>query len=328
MPINSDLVHEGFRVSVIIPTYHAGPVFEELLASLQRQTLLPHEIIIVDSSSADGTAALAQRMGARVFTVLQSEFDHGGTRNYAAGLAKGDILVFMTQDAMPDHEQMLEELVRPFHNEQISCTYARQLPRPQENILEKLSRGFNYPDQAIIKDKNDILRLGIKTFFCSNVCAAVRRETFYEVGRFPEPVIFNEDMFLAAKCILSGYSIAYAANSRVIHSHDYSLLQQFRRFFDNGVSMRNSDWLSEYTAVGKEGSRLLRTQLQALHQQRAWHWIPRLIAEMAAKWIGFQLGKRYELLPKPLRVRFSMHRKMWDKLNASHASSKGVSKSI
>lgn len=318
MPINSDLLIQAFRISVIIPTYNAGPVFEELLSRLQCQTLLPHEIIVIDSSSSDRTVSLAKRMGARVFTILQSEFDHGGTRNYAAGLAEGDIFVFMTQDAMPDNEHMLQELVRPFQDAQTSCAYARQLPRPQENILEKLSRGFNYPDQAMTKNKSDIARLGIKTFFCSNVCAAVRRETFYEVGRFPEPVIFNEDMFLAAKCILSGYSIAYAADSRVIHSHDYTLVQQFRRFFDNGVSIRNSDWLSEYTAVGKEGSRLIRSQIQALHKQRAWLWIPKLIAESAAKLVGFQLGKRYELLPKSLRVKFSMHRKMWDKLNSGN----------
>lgn len=316
MPINSDPATERFRISVIIPTYNAGLELEELLNRLQRQTWQPHEIIIVDSSSSDGTAELARRMGARVFTILQNEFDHGGTRNYAAGLAQGDIFVFMTQDAMPDNEHMLEELVRPLEVEQTSCSYARQLPRPQENILEKLSRGFNYPDQTITKDKNDISRLGIKTFFCSNVCAAVRREVFYEMGRFPEPVIFNEDMFFAAKCILRGYSIAYAAESRVIHSHNYTLLQQFKRFFDNGVSMRHSDWLSEYTAVGKEGSRLVRSQLRALHKQQAWLWIPRLIAESAAKFVGFQLGKRYELLPKSLRMKCSMHHKMWDKLNA------------
>ncbi|MBW7455199.1 glycosyltransferase family 2 protein [Paenibacillus sepulcri] len=313
-------------MSVIIPTYNAGPAFDGLLGLLQSQTLTPHEIIVVDSSSSDGTAERARRAGARVFTILQSEFDHGGTRNYAVSLAAGDIYVFMTQDALPDNEFLLQELVRPFQDGKISCVYARQLARPEANVLERLSRGFNYPEQSSTKDKTDIPRLGIKTFFCSNVCAAIRKDVFMEVGRFPEPVIFNEDLFFAAKCILQGYTVAYAAEARVVHSHDYTLIQQFRRFFDNGVSMRNNDWVFQYSAVGKEGSRLVRTQLSELHRQRKWHWMPRLFAESAAKLLGYQLGKRYRSLPNGLCVRFSMHRKIWDKLNAeSGVKGKGMS---
>ncbi|QYR24358.1 glycosyltransferase [Paenibacillus sp. sptzw28] len=301
-------------VSVIIPTYNAGPLFGELLLKLQRQTLAPYEIIVVDSSSTDGTADAAKRAGARVFTVLQSEFDHGGTRNYAAGLARGDVFVFMTQDALPSDDRMLEELVKPFADEKTSCVYGRQLPRPDANILERLSRGFNYPEHSMKKDKSDIPRMGVKTFFCSNVCAAYRKEVFYEAGRFPEPVIFNEDLFFAAKCILQGYSVAYAAEARVIHSHDYTLKQQFRRFFDNGVSMRNNEWVFQYSAVGREGSRLLRAQLSALYEERKWLWTVRLIAESAAKFLGYQLGTRYRSLPAALCIRLSMHRKIWDKL--------------
>ncbi|GGD87588.1 glycosyltransferase family 2 protein [Paenibacillus nasutitermitis] len=315
------------RVSVIIPTYNAGSDFGGLLERLQQQTLAPHEIIVVDSSSTDGTAERSQRAGVRVFSILQSEFDHGGTRNYAAGLAEGDVLVFMTQDAIPDNDFMLEELVKPFQDGKISCVYGRQLARPDANVLERLSRGFNYPEQSSVKDQGDIPRMGIKTFFCSNVCAAVRKDIFLELGRFPEPVIFNEDLFFAAKCILQGYTVAYAAEARVVHSHDYTLIQQFRRFFDNGVSMRNNDWVFQYSAVGKEGSRLVKTQLNALHRQRKWHWMPRLFAESAAKLFGYQLGKRYRSLPQGLCIRFSMHRKIWDKLNAT-AAAKGKGMSI
>lgn len=315
MPTNEDKL--TVRISVIIPTYNAGPSFGELLSRLQRQSLPPFEIIVVDSSSTDGTAELAARFGARVLTVLQSEFDHGGTRNLAAGAAKGDILVFMTQDALPADESLLEELVKPFADGSVSCAYARQLPRPDANVLERLSRGFNYPDRPSRKDRSDIPQMGIKTFFCSNVCAAVRREVFGDMGRFPEPVIFNEDLFFAAKCILQGYSVAYASDARVIHSHNYSLAQQFRRFFDNGVSMRNNDWVFQYSAVGKEGSRLVKSQVAALRREGKLLWVPRLVAESAAKLLGYQLGKRYRSLPGWLCARFSMHRSIWYKLNAA-----------
>ncbi|GGF92201.1 glycosyltransferase family 2 protein [Paenibacillus abyssi] len=302
------------RISVIIPTYNAGPSLEELLTRLQGQTLPPLEIIVVDSSSSDGTAELAQRGGARVFTILQSEFDHGGTRNYAAAQAKGDILVFMTQDAMPQEGQLLEALARPLADKKVACVYGRQLARPDAAVLERLARSFNYPEQSMMKDQSDLPRMGIKTFFCSNVCSAIRKDMFMEMGRFPEPVIFNEDLFMAAKCVLAGYGIYYSAEAKVIHSHDYSLQQQFRRFFDNGVSMRNNDWIYAYSKVGNEGKRMLLNQLKALHHERKWHWIPVMIAESFAKIAGYQLGKHHRKLPNALCVRFSMHRKIWDKL--------------
>ncbi|MBW7475044.1 glycosyltransferase [Paenibacillus oenotherae] len=302
-------------MSVIIPTYNAGPALQVLLDRLQQQTLQPCEIIVVDSSSTDGTAELAQQYGARVFTVLQSEFDHGGTRNYAAGLARGDILVFMTQDAIPADSSMLCELTRPLQDERVACSYGRQLARADATILERMMREYNYPEASASKDKSHLPQLGIKTFFCSNVCAAVRKETFVEAGRFPEPVIFNEDLFFAAKCILQGYSVVYAAKAQVIHSHNYSLMAQFRRFFDNGVSMRNNEWVFQYSAVGKEGMSMIRNQLQSLHRQRQWKWMPRLVAESAAKFLGYQLGKRHRQLPNTLCVKFSMHPRIWGKMS-------------
>jgi len=315
-----------FRISVIIPTYNAGEQLRELLRRLQRQSKVPYEVIVIDSSSTDGTADLAKEEGSRVFTILQSEFDHGGTRNYAAGLAHGDVLVFMTQDAMPENEMLLEQLILPLYKEENACVYARQLARPEATPLEQLARDYNYPAISQVKDKSQLPQLGLKTFFCSNVCSAVRKELFLEMGRFPEPVIFNEDLFFAAECILRGYKVTYVAEARVIHSHNYTLKQQFKRFFDNGVSMRYHDWIFQYAAVGGEGTRMVRRLAADLAAQGRRRLIPLLIAESAAKFLGYQLGKRYRSLPQSVCVRFSMHRKIWSKLNAkSQLSSKNVS---
>ncbi len=316
--MHTEAVSRPFRISVIIPTYQAGPPLKELLHRLRKQTFPPDEIIVVDSSSDDGTPGLAAAEGASVFSVQKSEFDHGGTRNYAAGLARGDILVFMTQDAMPADEHLLERLTEPLlRDERISSVYARQLARPDAKTLERLARSYNYPPESSVKDKSDLAKLGVKTFFCSNVCAAVRRDIYNEVGRFPEPVIFNEDMILAAKCILSGYKIAYAAEAKVIHSHSYTLVQQFKRFFDNGVSMSTNEWIYEYSAVGGEGSNMVRGLIRDLHRNRQWHQIPLLIAESAAKLIGYELGKRHRRLPRGLCGKFSMHHGIWQKLHAA-----------
>ena len=303
-------------ISVIIPTYNAGPAFREVLEKLWQQSVRPKEIIVVDSSSKDGTAELARLLGATVHSIDQAEFDHGGTRNLAASYAKGDILVFMTQDAVPGNEYLLERLTQPLiENEKTACSYARQLAKPGADLLEQLARSYNYPEHSFVKSQADLSVMGLKTFFCSNVCAAVRKDIFFGLGRFQEPVIFNEDMFFAAKCVLAGYTVAYAANAEVLHSHNYTIRQHFQRYFDNGVSIRMNEWVFPYSSIGKEGLKLVKLQLEEIVKRRKWGLVFRLFAESAAKWLGFQLGKRYRILPGAWCERFSMHRKIWGKMN-------------
>ncbi len=102
--------------------------------------------------------------------------------------------------------------------------------------MERYTRQFNYPEQPSVKTKADLLRLGIKTYFCSNVCAAYKRDIFEQLGGFVNHTIFNEDMIYAAGVIQAGYAITYAADAKVFHSHNYSGWQQFTRNFDLGVS--------------------------------------------------------------------------------------------
>lgn len=313
MPINPD-----HRVSVIIPTYNAGPDFKQLLGRLHNQSRPPQEIIVIDSSSTDGTAETARLAGARVIPIAKANFDHGGTRNAAAQQAAGDTLLFMTQDACPEDACLIENLLEALYaDENTACAYARQLARADADMLERMARESNYPPVSRRKERKDLPELGIKTFFCSNVCAAYRKSVFYELGQFDAPVLFNEDLFFAARCVLNGYAVRYAAEARVIHSHHYTIMQQFRRYFDNGVSMRDNEWVYPYAAVGKAGSNLVRQQLRAVIRSRRWLWIPRLAADAAAKFIGFQLGKRYRKLPPGLCVRFSMHRGIWAKLRSA-----------
>ncbi|WP_238327696.1 glycosyltransferase family 2 protein [Paenibacillus gorillae] len=313
---------EMAKVSVIIPTLNAGAAFQQLLRQLQNQSLPPYEIIVIDSESTDGTAELAQEAGAKVLRILRTEFDHGGTRNFAASQASGNIFVFMTQDAMPANGQLLQELVAPLMaDEQTVYAYARQIAYPDANLIERLARENNYPRQAAVKRSQDIERLGLKAFFCSNVCSAIRRDVFNDMGRFPAPVIFNEDLFMAAKCMLDGgYQIAYAAEASVYHSHNYTIKQQFKRFFDNGVSMRHNEWITKYSSVGRAGSSLVRTQLKGIAAAHKWGLVPRLIAESAAKLIGYKLGLHYKRLPHGLRRRFSMHKLIWTHIEASSPS--------
>jgi len=296
------------RISVIIPTRNAGPGFGELLERLKRQTLPPYEIIVIDTESSDGTPETAHRAGARVLAIRRSEFDHGGARNRAAAEAMGCILLFMTQDAMPCDDRLLEQLAVSLHEDGVGYAYARQLARPEADQLERMSREYNYPPESRQKGREDLGVLGIKTFFCSNVCSAIRRGMFTEMGGFQEPTHFNEDLFMAAKLVLKGYRIAYNAEARVVHSHDYTPLQQFKRFYDNGVSMAEQSWILPYASVGKEGAGLVKAQLKSLAGDGQWLRIPRLAAENAAKLIGYKLGIHHKRLPLRLQRKFSMYR--------------------
>lgn len=299
------------KVSVILPTLNADKYLSELIGSLQSQTLSPHEIIVVDSQSDDGTALLAKRLGAKLVMIERADFDHGGTRNLAAKKATGDVIVFMTQDALPQHDRFLEEIVAPFQDMRVAAVCGRQVARTDSNVLEQMTRDINYPELYIHKTLADLDRFGIKLFFFTNVCSALRRETFLQIGGFPAPIILNEDMMIAAKCITNGFAVVYNPRASVIHSHDYSLKKQFRRNFDIGVSMRMNEWVFHYARAEKEGGRLIKEQLGRLYKQGKWTWIPRWFAEAGAKYLGYRLGVSYKRIPMGLRKKFSMHPDFW-----------------
>jgi rhamnosyltransferase len=280
--------------------------------------------------------------------VKRSQFDHGGTRNRAAEAATGQILMFMTQDAMPENEHLIKELIAPLlfgpnisttvtdkllvnvekkleadtldkakgqTSTTVAMAYARQLPYPDATPIEKLARVSNYPGTSRLQSYEDVERMGLKAFFCSNVCSAVTKEMFLKMGKFQEPVIFNEDLFMSAKFILSGYRIAYCAEAKVIHSHNYSIKQQFKRFFDNGISLSLNPMIRPYRSVGGAGSRMVLDQMKGLWRQNKAHHIPRLIAESGAKWLGFKLGNYHHRLPNGLVKRFSMHKGIWQHIS-------------
>lgn len=156
----------------------------------------------------------------------------------------------MTQDAMPADSRLIENLIEPLGEELVGVSYARQLPASDCDFIERYTRRFNYPEESRIKGKEDIPELGIKTFFCSNVCAAYRRDVYEALGGFSRRTIFNEDMILAGRMVQAGYKVAYAAGARVIHSHNYSGLQQFHRNFDLAVSQADNPEVFSMALLG------------------------------------------------------------------------------
>ncbi len=101
-------------LTIIVPTYNASEYLPSLLARIESQSIKNYELIVVDSSSNDNTIDIAQSHRANVITIPQPEFDHGGTRTLAAMEAKGDILVYLTQDALLYNEYAVENIIKPY----------------------------------------------------------------------------------------------------------------------------------------------------------------------------------------------------------------------
>ena len=317
-------------VDIIIPTYRPDDQFYKLLERLLKQTVKTidkvdetaeeylNKIYIMNTEEKYFDKDKFQKVckGSKqieVRHITRQEFDHGGTRNFAASLSTSDVIMFMTQDAMPEDYRLVENLIKPLRKENVAVAYARQLPNEQAGEIERYTREFNYPATSIYKSKKDIETLGIKTYFCSNVCSAYIREIYMSLGGFVTQTIFNEDMIFASKVIQSGYQIAYAADARVIHSHKYTYRQQFTRNFDLGVSQRQYREIFENIKSESEGIALVKKTAKHLIQKGKFYLIPDLVLQSGFKFLGYKAGLRYEKLSKKTRRKFSMNKSYWDK---------------
>ncbi len=302
---------EKKTVDVIIPVYRPGKEFGELLRRLEKQEHRPEKILVMNTGRENWNAEWEKCPILEVHHLEQKDFDHGGTRKAGAALSDADILVFMTQDALPADKKLIGNLIRPLEEEKTGAAYARQLPKEDCRFLECYTRSFNYPSESHIRTAADIPSCGIKTYFCSNVCAAYDREVYEKLGGFVDHAIFNEDMIYAGNLVKKGYAIAYAADAKVYHSHNYSALQQFHRNFDLGVSQAEHPEIFANVPSEGEGIRLVKKSLAYLVKTGHIWLIPQLVIQSGAKYAGYFLGKRYWKLPHRLVMACTMSPWYW-----------------
>ena len=302
------------EIDVIIPVYRPTEKLHKVLYRLCRQTHLPEQIILLhtrDGIKLD-VSVCKDRVSVTEIPILEKEFDHGRTREQGIWMSDADIVVMMTQDAVPADPFLLEKLseVLNEHPDAVAA-YARQIPDQNCGLLEKYTRVFNYPPKSQIKSQKDLPKLGIKTYFCSNVCAAYKKSIYEEIGGFVKKAIFNEDMIYAGTMAKQGYGIAYAADACVIHSHNYSCRQQFHRNFDLGVSQADHPEIFEGVPAEGEGLRLVKKSLAYLIKTGHIWQIPKLAGQSGFKYMGYFLGKRYKKLPKKVILFCTMNREYW-----------------
>lgn len=304
---------ENKTVDVIIPAYHPGKEFATLIKRLEKQSVPIHRIIVMNTEESMWNKEWEKLSDVmEIHHLAKSEFDHGGTRAQAAELSDADVMIFMTQDAMPADRELLAELLKALEqDENIAAAYARQLPNAECSFVERYTRAFNYPDRSAVKTKKDMDQYGIKTFFCSNVCAAYKKDIYQKQGGFVRRTIFNEDMIYAGGLIQAGYGIAYAAEAKVIHSHNYNCMQQFHRNFDLGVSQAEHPEIFKGVPSEGEGMRLVKKTLSHLVRSGKIWSIPGFVLQCAGKYAGYLAGKNFRRLPKKFVLWCTMSPNYW-----------------
>lgn len=317
-------------VGLVVPVLNASRYLDAFLGSLEQQTMRPDVFLAIDSSSTDDTIERLRAYGATTVVIPRAEFDHGATRWRAVlQLNAVDIVVFATQDVIFADAVALERLVDSFTDHRVGAAYGRQLPHTGATAIEVHSREFNYPANGHVRSRADVAVHGFRTAFLSNAFAAYRREALVGIGGFPARTIFGEDSCAASKLILAGWHIAYRADACVRHSHNYTVGEEFRRYFDIGVFHSRERWIRDsFGSAGDEGVRFVQSELAYLARTCP-RLIPSAIVRTCAKYAAYRLGRVESRLPVWLKRRLSMSRGYWTtsgthRATASHAGDTAV----
>lgn len=280
-------------LSVVIPTLNAADDIDGLLDTIEAQSLQPLDILVVDSSSDDGTVdEVAKHPCVNLVRIERKEFNHGSTRDMALRHSAGEFVCFLTQDAAPASNRYLERLVAPFlADDSIALVTGRQLPKADARRFEQLVRKFNYPNAPSVRSKSDLPKYGIKTFFASDTCSAYRRTAYLECGGF-DHVNTNEDMLMAAKFIASGMKVAYEPCAEVYHSHNLTPSQQFARNRAVGFFLEtHADDLMHASEIGEGGRLVKAVSSQLLREGNLVEFIA-FGVDCCARFLGNRAGRR------------------------------------
>ena len=304
------------KVDAVIPAYKPGHDLRELVEKLLDQTVRLGRIIIIntDREFFDEKEYLIAP-AVEVVHITRHEFDHAGTRDMGLRMSDADYVLFMTMDAIPKDNYLVEKLLSGFRRaDNIAVSYARQLPKKDCNRIEQITREFNYPAQSRVQTSDDIKELGIKAYFCSDVCAMYDTPIYRSLGGFKAPAIFNEDMVYAAGALDAGYAVSYCADALVYHSHNYTGRQYYRRNFDLGVSQADHPEIFECFNVKGTGMQLVRKSLAQICRRGTPADIIRLVYYSGMKYLGFRKGKNYHKLSLKSCLKHTSDKEYWNRL--------------
>ena len=286
------------KAVVIVPTLNAGSLWRDWINAVSATGIEAGDIYVIDSGSSDDTVFLAREAGFNVKSIDVRLFNHGSTRQSAvAGLSGVDIAIFLTQDAILSRPDSLRNILSPFNDKGVAAVCGRQLPRPEAGAIETHARLFNYSEISSLNTIADADKKGLKAAFLSNSFAAYRVKALLDVGGFPADVIFGEDMYVAAKMLMVGYGVAYAADACVYHSHSYSFWQEMQRYFDMGVFHAREPWIRQSLGGAEgEGLKFVFSEYKYLLKHAFW-LVPEGMLRTLFRYAGFRLGLVERMLP-------------------------------
>ena len=277
-------------IDIICPLYNAENDIEELDKSINKQKNVElNEIKYILTESKDNTVEKLKELNINFTKIKKEEFSHSLTREKAAFDSKADIIVFITQDVKIKRDDWLYYLTKDILEGTVDACYSRQLC--DNNTIEKYTRECNYPATSRIVSKDDIEKLGLKTFFFSDAASAIKRETFVKLNGYDNKnLVISEDMYIAYKLIMNGYKIKYCAESEVVHSHEFTLKQYYNRYKDTGKFFKENSYLNNYK-VNQAGGNMALYILKRALQDRNWNVLVKYVPNMAARFIGMKMGK-------------------------------------
>ncbi|MBU4200152.1 MAG: glycosyltransferase [Verrucomicrobia bacterium] len=308
--MNTDSKSPTSRVSVVIPVLNAAAYLPALLNTLFAQKPAPpRNVVLVDSLSTDDTRTIGRSYN-NVRIVPIARFSHGAARNLGAREAEGDIIVLLTQDALPRDTSWLEALLRPFSDPQVGAVYSRQIPHPDAPPTEHFFLDYHFPPHTSMRRvKTGEKHLGLEDVFFSNVSAAVRRPLLLRYP-FDETLIMSEDQQFARDLIEAGYAVVYAPDSVVVHSHRYSLKTAFRRYFDSVYSLTVIFPQHGMVTSAAMGWRYLKQEFNYILKRHP-RYFPYYCLYTLAKISGTVAGHFATRLPRPLLKKLSLHSYHW-----------------
>ncbi len=297
------------EIGVVIVTHRAKELLAGCIAPLAASPLRPR-ILVVNSSSADGTVERAHELGAQTWVIARSSFNHGRTRELARRRLGTAITVMLTPDAHAMDDGFLERLTAPLRRGEAAVSYGRQLPRAGADPIEEFNRAFNYPAESHSRGLADWKRYGAYTHFCSNSCAAWSSSALDEIGGFPATLV-SEETIAAAALLERGYRIAYVAEATVRHSHGSAIAADFRRQYDTGYARRAHRHLLLVREPDEARGLLYTRRLLAHLAAEAPALLPYALLHTAARYAGYRLGMAGARLPRRLNAVFSGQDYYW-----------------
>lgn len=214
---------------IIMRSHNDLPIISETLERLHSQSH-PFELICLDNESTDGTVGELGKYTNRVFNIPKGTYIPGRVLNMGMELSHGPHVVFLNSDCTPQNTEWLTNLLSGFGaGQEVAAVFGRQIPRPNCNPL-------------FAKDTEDTYGDGSRQKYwkhCFSMASSAISRSVWELFRFDEDLKYSEDIDWTWKAVQKGYKIKYVSDSVVMHSHNYTLKQLYRRHYGEGMAEAN-----------------------------------------------------------------------------------------